>query len=117
MARRSRPSALSRLRATGLPTLRQAGTIAVLLVVIVLCGLRLAGLVGELRETHAKRVELEAKRAELEDRHRDLETQASFVSDPDHLEQELRARYNYKKPGERVIVVVPPATTTSSTAP
>jgi cell division protein FtsB len=117
MARMRTPSLSDRIRSMPLPSARQAGILAVLAIVVILSGVRLAGLADELKDTRGKRAELEAKRAELEQRHRDLETQSTFVADPDHLEQELRARYNYKKPGEQVIIVVPPASSTTSTAP
>jgi cell division protein FtsB len=54
------------------------------------------------------RIELDTKRIQLEERHRSLESQVRLIEHPDNLETELRTRFNYKKPGEQVIVVVPP---------
>lgn len=99
---------MDRLRKLPRPSAREAATVAALGLVSMLALWRVAGLVGELSEVRAARAELEEKRAELEQRHRALEEEARFVADPDHLEQELRSRFNYKKPGENVIVVVPP---------
>lgn len=87
-----------------------------LLVIIGLAVSRIVGLVGELREVRATRIELDAKRMTLEKRHSELEQQAQFVSNPDNLEIELRSRFNYKKPGENVIVVVPPKGASSTTS-
>ncbi len=38
-----------------------------------------------------------------------------FYQDPDNLEKELRSKFNYKSPGEKIIVIVQPRTATSST--
>lgn len=110
-------STFARITKAPRPNTRQALTLGVLAVLSALVLWRVAGLVGEFREVRAKRAELEAKRAELEERHRALEEEAQFVADPDHLEQELRSRYNYKTPNQKVIVIVPPATSTTSTNP
>lgn len=96
------------LRSLPKPTLGQGAAIAGLLLLIGLIGARTWGLVSELQSVSAARTELEAKRGTLEERHRDLETETRYVQHPDNLETELRSRFNYKKPGENVIVVVPP---------
>ncbi len=85
-----------------------------LLLFIGLIGTRTWGLISELSAVRAARHELEDKREVLEARHGDLENQAQYVKDPDNLETELRSRFNYKKPGENVIVVVPPQGTEES---
>lgn len=105
---------IERIRSMRKPSPRQVAIIAGLLILIALIGTRVIGLIGELREVRAARIELEGKRLILEQRHSDLEKQTQFVADPDNLEQELRSRFNYKKPGENVIIVVPPKETSST---
>lgn len=102
------------VKRAGRPTPQQAGLIALLVVVVVLTGWSALGFAGQLVEVREKRAELEVKRAELEARHKDLEAQARFVSDPDYLEQELRTRFNFKLPNEKMIIVVPPQETTEN---
>lgn len=102
---------LARIKRMPKPTSRQALIMAALGILVVLTGTRIVGLISELREVKAARSVLEAKRNELETRHRDLEEQAQFIADPDNLEQELRSRFNYKNPNEKVIVVIPPKDT------
>lgn len=47
----------------------------------------------------------------------DLQAEDQYLANPLNLEKELRARFNYKKPGETMIIIVPPQTTsTTSTA-
>ncbi len=31
-----------------------------------------------------------------------------YFASPENLEKELRSKFNYKKPGEKIIIVVPP---------
>ena len=98
----------ARVQSLGMPSMKQAAIIAGLVLLVLLIGSRVLGLVSELRTVSAARTEIEGKRSALEERHRDLEEQARFVADPDNLEQELRSRFNYKRPGENVVIVVPP---------
>jgi cell division protein FtsB len=44
-----------------------------------------------------------------------LQEETQYLSNPANLEKELRARFNYKKPGETMVIIVPDATSTTST--
>jgi len=44
-----------------------------------------------------------------------LQEENQYLSNPNNLEKELRARFNYKKPGETMVIIVPDATSTTST--
>jgi cell division protein FtsB len=37
----------------------------------------------------------------------ELRKEIDYLSWPENLEKELRARFNYKKPGEKMIIIVP----------
>lgn len=37
-----------------------------------------------------------------------LKADLEYFSEPENIEKELRARFNLKKPGEKLIIVVPP---------
>lgn len=43
-----------------------------------------------------------------------LQSELDYYANPVNLAKELRARFNYKSPGENMIIIVPPA---SSSAP
>ncbi|HUC02069.1 MAG TPA: septum formation initiator family protein [Candidatus Paceibacterota bacterium] len=43
-----------------------------------------------------------------------LQEENQYLSNPVNLEKELRARFNYKKPGETMVIIVPGATSTAS---
>jgi cell division protein FtsB len=37
----------------------------------------------------------------------DLQSDIEYFSRPENLEKELRAKFNYKKPGEKMMIIVP----------
>ena len=39
-----------------------------------------------------------------------LQEENQYPSNPANLEKELRARYNYKKPGETMVIIIPSST-------
>jgi hypothetical protein len=43
-----------------------------------------------------------------------LQSEVQYLANPLNLEKELRARFNYKKPGETMIVIVPAETSTAT---
>ncbi len=42
----------------------------------------------------------------------DFQTDVQYLANPVNLEKELRSRFNYKKPGETMIIIVPEQSTT-----
>ncbi len=67
------------------------------------------------------RVELEAQQEKLEAVRREHETlsrDAEYYGNTANIEKELRGKFNYKAPGETMMVVVPDtATSTTTTRP
>jgi len=37
----------------------------------------------------------------------DLQSDIEYFSHPENLEKELKSRFNYKKPGEKMMIIVP----------
>ena len=60
---------------------------------------------GELRKTFSV---LERKLNQFKEDNLELRADLEYFSDVRNLEKELRSRFNYKKPGEKMIIVVPP---------
>lgn len=56
---------------------------------------------------------LDASQAENEK----LKAELDYLSRPENLEKELRARFNYRQAGEKLIIIVPRATSTASSTP
>lgn len=64
------------------------------------------------KEAIAIQAELQKAQADLSS----LQSDYEFLQNPDNLEKELRARFNYKVPGEKLIIIVPPSSTATSTS-
>ena len=59
---------------------------------------------GELSKTFSA---LSAKLADFKKESLDLQADLDYFKEPENLVKELRSRFNYKKPGEKLIIVVP----------
>lgn len=62
----------------------------------------------ENRQTEGKLSSLESKTGILNAENQNLQADLEYLANPQNLEKEIRERYNYKRPGEKVIIVVPP---------
>lgn len=56
----------------------------------------------------------ESRLQAAETQEQNLSTEMSYLLNPANLEKELRARFNYAKPGETMVVIVSSSTATSS---
>lgn len=65
---------------------------------------------GETGAAEGKLGELKAELDEAQSDHEDLKADYEFYLNPDNLEKELRARFNYRSPDEKLIIIVPPRT-------
>lgn len=61
-----------------------------------------------------ERDQLKAKLDNLNDRlsvllkdNADIKSEIEYFSNPENLEKELKQRFNYKKPGEKMMIIVP----------
>jgi cell division protein FtsB len=43
-----------------------------------------------------------------------LQEEDQYLSNPTNLEKEIRERFNYKKPGETMVIIVPATSSTAS---
>lgn len=59
---------------------------------------------GELQKTFSV---LGSKLSQFKKDNSELQADLEYFSNPKNLEKELRSRFNYKKPGEKMIIVVP----------
>jgi hypothetical protein len=59
--------------------------------------------------------DIEARLAAAQTDEQNLASDSQYLADPLNLEKEFRSRFNYKKPGETMVVIVP-GTSASSVA-
>lgn len=68
-------------------------------------------------ETGAVEDELQKIKVELDQAQSDyqaLKADYEFYLNPENLEKELRARFNYRLPDEKLIIIVPPQTSSTN---
>lgn len=82
-------------------------TILLVLVVSAL-GWQLYQLYGQSRELSAALGEIRGKAEEFQEENSRFNADLEYFANPENLEKELRSRFNYKKPGEKLIILVPP---------
>lgn len=58
---------------------------------------------------------LEKRVAAFTDESAVLQADLTYFAEPENLLKELRARFNYKKPGEKLIIIVSPENIASTT--
>ena len=56
---------------------------------------------------------LTRRQSQLSERNREIETQLKQLKDPTFLEKEARARFNYQKEGEQLVIFVQPPTSSA----
>ena len=81
--------------------------------ILILVGVRVFSFLGEQRMLGQNLFEVQGRLAEVKAQQADLEAEEKYLSNPANMIKELRARFNYKKPGETMIIIVPPAATST----
>lgn len=87
-----------------------------LLIGLVLVGVRVYSFFGEERQLNHDLADIEARLMKAKIDEANLEAETRYLANPANLEKELRARFNYKKPGEKMIIIVPSLNMATSTS-
>ncbi len=61
----------------------------------------------EASQLEEKITALSQKSEQLTKENADIEQDVTYYSDPQNVDKLLRSRFNYKKPGEHMIIVIP----------
>ncbi|MDD4761470.1 MAG: septum formation initiator family protein [Candidatus Pacebacteria bacterium] len=61
----------------------------------------------EYKKYFSESEKLKADISVLEKKNKDLEKDIEYFNDPYNLEKELKSKFNYKKEGEKMIIIVP----------
>jgi len=83
-------------------------TYLVFAAVVVVLGYELYGLNSEALEAKNKLTDLDSAKEEILKDNEKLKQDIDYFSEPHNLEKELRARFNIRLPGEKLIIIVPP---------
>ncbi|TSC59636.1 MAG: hypothetical protein LiPW15_656 [Parcubacteria group bacterium LiPW_15] len=90
--------------------------IVIFMALLVFAGMEIRSILGQRVSVSAQ---FEEARKELEQAKTErgrLEADLNYVSIPENLEKELRARFHYQSPDEKVMILVPRENTTTSTS-
>ena len=88
--------------------------IVVLLLFIGLVGYEVVNFSHQRSEARQEFEVMKAKLDEAKKENTELSAQLEYYSHPENLEKELRARFNYKRADEKIIILVPASTTKAS---
>jgi len=91
--------------------------IVILVIVLVLVGGRVWAFFVQEQQLSSNVADVEARLTKAKSDETDLQAEVQYLANPLNLEKELRARFNYKKPGETMVVIVPAETSTTTSTP
>jgi len=92
-----------------------AGIVVLSLVLIFLC-VNIWNFIGQEHALSKELTDVQTQFNKAQADQANLEEEDQYLSDPTNLEKELRARFNYKNPGEKMIIIVPLGSSTASTS-
>lgn len=82
-------------------------TIGILTIVIAVVSVQTVKLFGKGREMGKQLQASKEKMEALARENEELQAQIDYISRKENLEKELRAKFNYKRPDEKVMIVTP----------
>jgi hypothetical protein len=85
----------------------------ILAIILVVIGLQIFSFLGEERALNQNLSDVELRLTQAKAQEADLQDEMQYLANPTNLEKELRVRFNYKKPGETMIIIVPSGTSTT----
>jgi uncharacterized protein YlxW (UPF0749 family) len=86
--------------------------IAALSLVIIFICVQAFGFWREEKDLSAQLADIEARFTKAQADNANLKQDLEYLSNPVNLEKELRTRFNYKTPGETMVVIVPAQSST-----
>jgi cell division protein FtsL len=87
----------------------------VLCIVVVLVGIQVFSFLGQQRALNQNLSDVQTRLVQAQSQEANLQAETQYLANPANLEKELRAQFNYKNPGETMIIIVPAATPSSTT--
>jgi cell division protein FtsB len=86
--------------------------IVVLSILIIFLGIQVFSFVKQSNELSSDYASIQTRLAKAKADQASLEEEKEYLANPVNLEKELRARFNYANPGEKMIIIVPLGTST-----
>lgn len=80
---------------------------AILIIILMAVWVQIYFIFKERNQLKSRLDGLTLKANSLTEENEKIKSEIEYFSLPENLEKELRAKFNYKKPGEKMIIVVP----------
>ena len=87
--------------------------VSVLAVLVTMLGVQIYFSLGSERELQGEYELLQAKLLTASEESEKLRAELEYFRNPANLEKELKARFNYKREGENLIIIIPPQATST----
>jgi len=87
-------------------------SVVVLSLFLIVLGVQVFSFVRQEWSLGSELADVQASLTKAQSEETNLQQENQYLSNPENLEKELRARFNYKKPGE-TMVIIEPANSTS----
>ena len=88
--------------------------IVVLSLFLIVIGVQVFSFVRQEWQLGSELADVQANLTKAQTEETSLQEENQYLSNPANLEKELRERFNYKKPGETMVIIVPSASSTAS---
>ena len=89
--------------------------IVVLSLFIIIIGVQVYSFVAQEWSLGSELADVQVNLTKAQAQETNLQQENQYLSNPENLEKELRARFNYKKPGETMVIIESDASSTTST--
>ncbi|HUC31137.1 MAG TPA: septum formation initiator family protein [Candidatus Paceibacterota bacterium] len=89
-------------------------SIVVLSFFLIILGVQVLSFVGQEWQLGSELADVQANLTKAQSEETSLQQENQYLSNPANLEKELRERFNYKKPGETMVIIVPTASSSAS---
>jgi hypothetical protein len=83
-------------------------------IVVVLIGTQIFSFAGQEKSLNQSMSDIQSRLTQAQTQEADLQEEMQYLANPANLEKELRAQFNYKKPGETMIIIVPAQASTTT---
>ena len=83
-------------------------------IILVILGVQAFSFFRQVHQLSAAYASEEGALAKVKEQEANLQNEEQYLANPLNLEKELRARFNYVNPGEKMIIIVPSATSSAS---
>jgi predicted PurR-regulated permease PerM len=91
-------------------------SIVVLSLFLIVIGVQVFSFVGQEWSLGSELADVQTNLTKAQTQETSLQEEVQYLGNPANLEKELRASFNYKKPGETMVIIVPAASSTSASS-